>query len=199
MIDFLYDLYKTKNTIFVVGNHESFVYKRLLKKIKEIPNESDVFSSVAFLEKEDNKESKRKFFEIYENSVPFLKFKYEKHNGFITHAPCERKYLGKLDNESLKHQRNFYFKERKIDSMQKELSFMLKGEQLNDTIHIFGHVAHTMEIKQANNYWIDSGSVHGNKLTGLFIEKNIKIKQVNGNLLYNSNLFNFKKTNKPKI
>jgi len=199
VLDFLYELYKTKNTIFVVGNHESFVYKRLLGQIKGIPNEADVFSSVAFLEKKENEDSKRKFFEIYENSVPFIKFKYGNHNGFITHAPCERKYLGKFDNESLKHQRNFYFKERGSDAMQNELAFMLDGAQLNDTIHVFGHVAHTMDIKQANNYWIDSGSVHGNKLTGLFIEKDIKIKQVNGNLLYNSNLFNFKKTNKPKF
>lgn len=200
IIDYVYDIYKKGNAIIVLGNHESFVYKRLLKQVQSIPNEEEIFSSIKFLEKDENFETRKKFFELYENSVPFIKFEFDKHKGFITHAPCERKYLGKFDNESLRNQRNLYFKERGEGAMQRELAFMLEGEQLNDTIHVFGHVAHNMEIVQANNYWLDTGSVHGNKLSGVFIEKELKIKQVQGNLLYNNNkLFNFTNSNKPKL
>jgi len=198
-IDFLHNIKEDGNSIFIIGNHESFVYKRLKGQVSKIENESTVFSSISFFEKEENFETRNKFFNLYENSIPFLKFKNSIHSGFITHAPCKRKYLGNFDNESQRHQRNFYFKARSMEYMQDELAFMLSDEQLNDTIHIFGHVAHNMDVRQSNNYWIDTGSVYGGKLTGVFVEEEIKIKQVNGNMLYNNELFYFKTGSKPKI
>jgi len=98
-INYIYS--KPCHILIVLGNHEHYVYRRLNDEIK--PNEElelKYFGSIKKLESDEN--LKRKFQELVERSMPFFT-----HRDFIvTHAPCEKKYLGKMDSFSLKHMRN---------------------------------------------------------------------------------------------
>ncbi len=90
MVEFLF---KNQNFFyFVLGNHESFVYKYIRGEIKGA-NQTIVdtyFDSIPIL-KADTK-LLAKFNTLVENAKPF----YELKGHFIaTHAPCKNKYLGK--------------------------------------------------------------------------------------------------------
>ena len=100
----------------VVGNHESFVARRLRKEIPRLERELDTFSSLKVLYKDDNLATR--FLKIYDDSLPFLNFKYLDKKVVVTHAPCKESYLGKMNDFAQKSQRNFYFKNRDKDAME---------------------------------------------------------------------------------
>lgn len=109
---------------------------------------------------------------MYEQSIPFACIKTHGKTIYITHAPCYNKYLGKLDATSQKYQRNFYFASREKDAMVDELSFLKTEEKFSHPTHVFGHVAHGMkQVEYKNKVWLDTGSVYGNYLTALIIDK----------------------------
>ncbi len=183
----------------ITANHESYVAKRLLGKIDAIPNEEDIFSSLPFLFK--NKSIAYKVLSLYEKSLPFLKVDLENTTIYATHAPCKKKYLGKLSSNAMRSQRNYYFPERGVDGMRKELDFTLK--EAIDFFHVFGHVAHNMNNLEVNNrIWLDTGSVYGNMLSSVVFKKDgtREFIHIPTEGLTKDDLFSFeaKKTNKNK-
>lgn len=181
----------------VTANHESYVAKRLLGKIEAIPNEQEIFSSLPFLLKNDG--VAKKVIDLYEKSLPFIKIQTNNDTIFATHAPCKKKYLGKLSSNAMRSQRNYYFPERGVDGMRKELEFTLK-EQIDFT-HVFGHVAHNMNVLELNNrIWLDTGSVYGNMLSSVLFDKNgnKEFIQIATNGLTKDDLFSFETKKSPK-
>lgn len=184
-----------KGAVLVRGNHESFVARRITGEVKALSNENDLFSSLKdILTNEDLKE---KFMWMYEQSIPFACIKTHGKTIYITHAPCYNKYLGKLDATSQKYQRNFYFASREKDAMVDELSFLKTEEKFSHPTHVFGHVAHGMkQVEYKNKVWLDTGSVYGNYLTALIIDKKGNKKYVNEktSVVFTGDLFYMQKS-----
>lgn len=178
-INYIYELLNDGAKI-VLGNHESFVGRRLKNSVAKIENEEEIFSSLKVLNYNDD--LKNKFLQIYEKCYPYLKIEGYGFPIYITHAPCENKYLGKIDATSQRMQRNYYFAYRENDKMLEELMFISKEANFHHPVHIFGHVAHQFnKIENKNKVWLDTGSVYGNYLSGLVIntsgfKKHIKVK-----------------------
>jgi predicted kinase len=195
MIDFLEKLLEEKpTTTIIIGNHESFVARRLLNKIGSIPLEDEVFSSLKFLK--NNEEYASKFLKIYEKSIPFAYYKNENFELYATHAPCHLKYLGKMNQLGQKSQRNFYFSDREFAKMQESLSFLEKDGKKDLPFHVFGHVAHQMDIEMGNKIWLDTGAVYGGYLTAMILKPNKpEFIQVKSQALTNGELFYFQKKN----
>ena len=186
------DLMKA-GAILVRGNHESFVARRLLGEISPLDNEYDLFPSLKDISADED--LKEKFMFMYNQSIPFACIKTHGKRIYITHAPCYNKYIGKLDSNSQKMQRNFYFSSREKNAMVDDLSFMKNEEKYSHPLHVFGHVAHAMTVEQKNKIWLDTGSVYGNKLTALIVDKkgNKKIVHEKTEKVFDGELFNMKK------
>ena len=170
----------------IIGNHENFVYKYLKGEIKN-PEQSlidNYFDSIYLFEADE--ELKLKFFELFESSKHFF------HNDFffVNHAPCEGKYLGKIDSVSLKNMRNYFYTRRKVEEGEtlEDYAKRLEDEEFNfikrDYTYPFakpvfwGHVAIGRVARINNVYMIDTGCVSGNKLTSFSIDRyNGKIYQ----------------------
>lgn len=110
-IEFFYKNWKTGMFYLTVGNHENWVYK-YLKGI--IPAKSvepglieNYFDTVLLLQKDE--ELKNKFFELVEGAKSF----YLHRDFVVTHAPCRKKYIGKLHGKSIKHQQHIMYPKAK--------------------------------------------------------------------------------------
>ncbi|GED66996.1 polynucleotide kinase-phosphatase [Brevibacillus reuszeri] len=166
MIRFLFD--NQEHFLLVMGNHENFVFQFLQGEIKGIDQEllENFFDSVQVLR--ESEELKEKFYHLHAQSKPF--FKGNAPSGptfYVTHSPCKNKYVGKLDTNSKRHQRNF-----RIDrsaSLEEQLSFLKEEAVGNHPYHIFGHVAAKHAFRFKNKLHIDTGCVHGNALTAVVI------------------------------
>ncbi len=163
-VDFLYE--NRERFLFVLGNHENFVSKYIRGEIESADEElvRTYFDSIASL-KEDP-ELLARFEHLVSLSKPFYKF-----NGvqtptfFVTHAPCRNKYIGKLDRNSVRHQRNF-----RIDRsapLEEQLAFLQEEAVGNHPYHLFGHVAAKNAFRIKNKLHLDTGCVHGNALTSV--------------------------------
>jgi len=143
-------------------------------------------------------EVREKFFAVVENMKSFFV-----HKDFIaTHAPCESKHLGKINDASLKAARDFRYP--KQSDFEDFSSFMYEFDlrtaylriEANDNykFHIFGHVM-TKEVSRfKNKICIDTGCVSGGKLSALTIKgKKITINHVEntGKTKKQKELFNF--------
>lgn len=163
-IEFLYE--NQDYFLFVLGNHENFVYKFMRGEIQGANEEllHTYFDSTEVL-RNDN-ELLEKFNHLISLSKPF--YKMIGSNGpsfYVTHAPCENKFIGKLDPNSVRHQRNF-----RIDRtapLEEQLAFLKRDAVGNHPYHIFGHVAAKNPFRIKNKIHIDSGAVHGNVLTSV--------------------------------
>lgn len=168
----------------VKGNHESWVYKYLKGELKksEINDAliASYFNTVTILE--NDAALKQKFYDIVEASYDFITTE----NSIATHAPCENKYLGKLDKISIKKQRNFVYPKRRdfsneeeyLDEREKAFDFLLKEGDSILPYHIFGHAMIKDAFKFKNKVGIDCGCVAGGSLAtasytgqGLYIKK----------------------------
>lgn len=198
IIDFLEKLLIEKpTTTIIVGNHESFVARRLLNQIGSIPLEDEVFSSLKFLK--NNQEYANKFLNIYHKSIPFAYYKNENFELYATHAPCHLKYLGKMNQLGQKSQRNFYFSHREFEKMQEDLIFLEKDGKKQLPFHVFGHVAHQMDIEMGNKIWLDTGAVYGGYLTAMILgSEKPEFIQVKSSALTEGELFYFQKKNQLK-
>jgi len=161
--------------IILHGNHESYVYKRLKGKLEQIAEEleKEYFSSVTtFLA---DPELTAKFFEIFEKSVPLAVLCDYSHTGgvpvYVTHAPCDVKYLGKFDEASLREQRNYRTQDR-TKPFHEELEWLYDQAEFNHPLHIFGHVAHTggKYLNYKNKVFLDTGAVYGGELSAVIVE-----------------------------
>ncbi|RRJ63398.1 metallophosphoesterase [Paenibacillus oralis] len=153
---------------FVLGNHENFVDKYLKGEINGVDQEllHTYFDSVQVL-RQDAALLDR-FLELVAASQPFYRYVGTKGPSFyVTHAPCRNKYIGKLDTNSARHQRNF-----RIDReapLEGQLAFLQEEAVNNHPYHVFGHVAAKQPFRIRNKIHIDTGSVHGNLLTSVSI------------------------------
>ncbi|MEK5161707.1 metallophosphoesterase [Paenibacillus sp. FSL R5-0527] len=166
IIRFLYE--NREYFYFVLGNHENFVDKYLKGEISGVDQEllQTYFDSVQTLRQDA--ELLERFRELVSMAQPFYRYVGNKGSSFyVTHAPCRNKYIGKLDTNSARHQRNF-----RIDReapLEGQLAFLQEEAVNNHPYHIFGHVAAKQPFRIRNKIHIDTGSVHGNLLTSVSI------------------------------
>lgn len=166
IIHFLYE--NQEHFLFVMGNHENFVYKYLHGEIKGIEQEllHNFFDSIQVLI--DDPGLQEKFFHLHAKSKPFYKGNAISGPTFyVTHSPCKNKYVGKLDTNSVRRQRNFRIDRSAV--LEEQLSFIKEEATGNHPYHIFGHVAAKNAIRIKNKLHIDTGCVHGNALTAVEI------------------------------
>ncbi|MGM9923400.1 MAG: AAA family ATPase [Bacillus sp. (in: firmicutes)] len=182
MIDFIY----CNSDFFVLGkgNHENFVYKYLQGKITDHAVDKTTldqyFTSIEVLQTDEG--LKRKFFSLVEESREFYRFiGIDQASYYVTHAPCENKYIGKVDAVSLKNQRNFRL--NRSEDTEPQLSFIQKEASSNAPYHIFGHIASREIVTIKNKINLDTGCADGNKLSSVIIRsgrplyKQVKSKQ----------------------
>jgi len=155
------------------GNHESYAVKRIKGEIKnpDLELEAKYMSSLkVLLERPD---LAAVLVDLFDNhSTPFLKvFGRDIRTVYVTHAPCENKYLGKLSNDALKAQRNLFG--RRDKDYREAYKFIFDQAVRNHPIHVFGHVAHNAgKIEFRNKIFLDTGAVYGNKLTAFSYKNN---------------------------
>ncbi|SDE50474.1 AAA domain-containing protein [Paenibacillus sp. cl6col] len=165
-IDFLYD--NREHFRFVLGNHENFVYKYLQGEVSGVDKElvDTYFDSIQVLM--GDRELLDRFNHLVSLSQPFYQYRSPHAPSFyVTHAPCRNKYIGKLDGKAVRRQRNF-----RIDRdapLEEQLRFIQEEAVSNQPYHIFGHVAAKTAFRIKNKIHVDTGSVHGNRLTAVII------------------------------
>ena len=159
--------------LVVHGNHESYAVKRIKGLIKnpDLELEAKYMTSLDVLLKDP--ELAAELVDLYDNhSLPFLKVMGSRvRTVYVTHAPCENKYLGKMSNNALKAQRNLYGS-RELD-YREAYKFIFEQAVGNHPLHIFGHVAHSAEkLEFRNKIFLDTGAAYGNKLTAFCYKDN---------------------------
>jgi predicted kinase len=174
-VELMYDRVK-EGAYVVIGNHESYVYRRLKGDIVHAPHEQEerlafeakYFSSLAVLEADE--ELRKKFFEIHEGALPFVHVQTPNSRSlFVTHAPCETKYLGKFSAAARHAQRNLHVKDREGD-VRNEIEFVYKEAIGNKPLHIFGHLPHKGRNRMfKNKVFLDGGCVHGGELVAFVL------------------------------
>ncbi len=125
---------------------------------------------------EGNEEFKELLEKVYDHAVPF----FQTERFIVTHALCFYKHLGKLDKESMKRQRNSYTAHGKdypsIEAfkagLEKDLVFIKKESVSNHPLHIFGHNVFGTTFQVKNRIFLDTGCVHGNRLTSVTVNTN---------------------------
>ncbi|AIQ55714.1 metallophosphoesterase [Paenibacillus borealis] len=165
-IEFLYE--NRGHFLLVMGNHENFVYKYLRGEIQGTDPEllRTYFDSTRAL-KEDA-ELFSKFSVLVEDSKPFYRYiGMQGPSFYVTHAPCRNKYIGKLDTNSLRHQRNFRLDRE--SAYEQQLDFLKQEAVSNHPFHLFGHIAAKQTFRIKNKLHLDTGAVQGNGLTSVRI------------------------------
>lgn len=152
---------------FLVGNHEAYVVKRLNGKIEapEADVEARYFTSLAALQA-DSALAER-FLRLMDKALPFVVLQGGvARSAYFTHAPCEPKYLGKLDDYSQRMQRNWRVVADDSATLQAKLAELppLGG---NLPMHVFGHIAHRSRVHQYGRVFLDTGAVNGGPLSAM--------------------------------
>ncbi|MBA3927702.1 metallophosphoesterase [Listeria rustica] len=155
--------------LFVLGNHENFVHKYILGEIKGANQEivDNYFDSIPDLVADPELFSK--FEQLFHLAKPFYRYIGEETASFyVTHSPCQNKYIGKLDGNSMRHQRNFHLDRTR--PVQEQLAFLENEAVNNYPYHIFGHVAAKQAFRIKNKLHLDTGCAHGNELTAVTLK-----------------------------
>lgn len=170
-VEFLYN--NMDRISFVWGGHENFVNRYLKGQITQKNVDMKFYTSIPVLEKDD--ELKQKFFSICEHMKPF----YIGRHFTVTHAGCEYKFIGKTQEHAIKAQR-YYHVDRFDDSVDDEIWLTNRREWLKHLKeeseachpeHVFGHEAWRNNLVYKNRISIDTGCVHGGRLTGVEIDR----------------------------
>ncbi|MED1646463.1 metallophosphoesterase [Brevibacillus agri] len=164
IIEFLYD--NQEHFLLVRGNHEHFVYHFLQGKIKGVEPEllATYFDSIAVLR--DDLLLQQKFNHLCAVSRPFYRcIALANPSYYVTHAPCQNKYIGKLDAVSVRQQRNFRLD--RSTSVEEQLGFLREEAVGNHPYHLFGHIAAKQAFRLKNKLHLDTGCVQGNALTSV--------------------------------
>jgi predicted kinase len=201
MIDYLMELSQAGRIRGMLkGNHENYVIRRLTGEIDPNPEiEATYMTAVAPLLTN----------EFYRNILlvdlaPQMSrfIRIVRPNGkdvYLTHAPVKNRHIGKFDKHSLRAQINFRFESRDLADMQKELGFIGDEATRNHPWHVFGHVAHedAKPFMQHNKIWLDTGCVHGNKLSAVVFDGDqvnfLSVKAAREYSPSSNGLFSFKK------
>lgn len=166
----------------VIGNHENLVFKVLSKTLPSNTVSDAVrdefFNSIEIFD--SNEELKDKFFAIFSRMKSFLIHK----DFIVTHAPCEKKYLGKISDTALRMVRDFRYPKKReystfaefIYAFDEKISFLKKEAHDSHPIHIFGHVMASEISKFKNKINIDTGCVAHGKLSSAIVKNRNKVE-----------------------
>jgi len=153
----------------ITGNHERAVYNLLTDSSKRGCYTQEFINSAynSYNILKDDDDAKEKFKYLLEQSTPFLK-----HPSFIvTHSPCADHHLGKLDSKSIRQQ--IYLPVKNGRSVEETVRPFLDTKFKDYPLHICGHVALSHEYDGTqygnNKLYIDTGCIHGNRLTGVLV------------------------------
>lgn len=186
MVEYMYDR-KLAGDMIIVGNHETYVYRRLKGEIDPNPElEASYFTSVPVLAADPD--LAKKFFEIFEASLPFAILGCWDDEGgmpvMVTHAPCDKKYLGKTGPDALREQRNYRTKDRTVDAFT-EFDWFFKQADKIAPLHVFGHISHFLaqpnedgtfparlntDLAYRNKVFLDTGAVYGGHLSCVVVQ-----------------------------
>jgi predicted kinase len=141
-----------KYPLLVMGNHERYVYQYLHGLLEENPKH-DYFTSIR--QYENSAEFRELIDWYYGEAVPFAKIR---DSIYVTHAPCEDKYIGKIDCVSQRKQSYCQVSGDNVEKLREESNIWRPR-------HIFGHVAFRRPFEFRNKIGIDTGGVYGNKFS----------------------------------
>lgn len=163
-IEFLYQ--NRTHFYLVIGNHEQFDYLWLHNQIAKKSIDDDFrqayFSAISILEADS--ELQRKFFALVESAKPFLHYTgLHRSSFYVTHAPCQIKYIGKISTKAKRRQRNFRL-DREA-SIEKQLAFLSQEHQNNFPYYFFGHVMSKTIIRLGRTIGLDTGAGNNHTLT----------------------------------
>jgi len=185
----------------IMGNHEEMIWKWITKHNsleiteKRLEQKALYYNTTFLLEKND--ELKAMFFDIFSAMKGWVKtIGTHKKSFIVTHAPCENKYLEKMDNKSLIKQYICLSRSKNKDKSNDEITPYLMEEAVNNyPIHIFGHLGQTNVRTFKNKVCIDTGCIYGSVLTGYSVTDSHKpfIQQIKSQqLVYIDNDLNSK-------
>lgn len=159
-LDFI--LKNSDNLTWLKGNHENFVSKYFQNQVGEVDAHALSFFDTATRYSEDP-DFKRSLEEYLSKSYPFVIAP----NGIFTHAPCERKYLGKMDSLSLKKQMRTDNSSRLSgEDTEKYLQSLRDPEGFYLTLpHVCGHISRTAPQRIGEMVIIDTGVEKGGAIT----------------------------------
>lgn len=157
--------------ILVKGNHENYVYKHIngvLPKNHQVDQEllDTFFTSVA--EFKDKPEVIKQFNKLVKMSKEF----YVHPKFIVTHAPAKNKYLGKIDNISLKKQRVLRSPQKSDNYLAERdefFSFLKEDSAKYLPYHVFGHEAFKQVLLKNNKIGLDTGCSMGGNLSAVQI------------------------------
>ena len=136
----------------VLGNHEGYTYRYLNGLVDESPAHDYYTSLVQYA---GNVEFKELIDWYVETAVPFVRLR---DSVFVTHAPCENKYIGKIDLKASRRQRYRQITDDLLDAI-------IADANDGHPRHIFGHAAFEQPYRFKNKFGIDTGGVYGNLFT----------------------------------
>ncbi|MDR1485258.1 MAG: AAA family ATPase [Planctomycetaceae bacterium] len=138
-----------KYPLRILGNHEGYVYQYLHGQLTESPKH-DYYTSIS--QYENNVEFHELIDWYFETAVPFVKIR---DSVYVTHAPCNNKYIGKIDHQSRRKQRYISVSNETIEMIRDEASSWFPR-------HFFGHAAFRQVFEYRNKIGLDTGGVYGN-------------------------------------
>ena len=156
----------------ILGNHEEMVWKwitnhkELEKTEQRLEEKRKYYNTTELLEKSE--EMKNIFLDIFSNMKGWVKYiGTDKRSFIVTHAPCEVKFLEKMDGKSLHKQYKCMSRSKNKDLTNDQITPYLKEEAVkNQPVHIFGHMGQSNVRTFKNKVCIDAGCVYGGKLIG---------------------------------
>jgi predicted kinase len=153
---------------FVLGNHENFNHMFFQGKVQSDSNLMALREE--FFDFSFKPEEQTKLQYLVENSIPFAMNTFM----YVTHAPCQTKYIGKVDKYSIRQQRGQYSLDRKSKTLEekavtyKDLFSKIKSAR-NYPYYVFGHISLKRPYRNKNLIGVDTGCVYGNRLTAVRI------------------------------
>ena len=140
----------------ILGNHEAYTQhylNNLLNGLAEGSPKHDYYTS---LHQYHGSTEFKELIDWYgETAVPFVRIR---DSAYVTHAPCENKYIGKVDAKSVKRQHY-----RPVSDDLPDL--IARDANDGHPRHIFGHAAFDQTFRCKNKFGIDTGGVYGNLFT----------------------------------
>lgn len=202
MIEYLTEFVSKHDVRIALGNHEWYVFRRLAGVIAPQNDiEQAYFSSISELV--DDPTLTELGNRLYERATPFVRIRSKdwiRRPIYVTHAPCEYRFVGKVSTEAIQHQRNIYFKDRDTKSVTAKLAFVEQQSQSTYPWHVFGHVAHdsSQPMQMRNSIWLDTGCAHGNKLSAVIFNGNGKLEYASVDAIdrERTDMYSFPKKNK---
>lgn len=174
----VWEMYSNDQVIFLRGNHEAYIYRRLFEDLEPNPEVEDVYFTALKPLQEDPALADM-FKEVYDNSYDYITAKVGlKRNVIITHAPCKNTMLGRDSATAVRAMRNLRLERDK--PMREQLGFVYEDADFSYPTHVFGHVPHKSDqLFFKNKVFLDTGSVSGGKLSCVVFDRfNARVHQV---------------------